>query len=221
MEINNTYNFDNNTTLFFYGTGGCARSNIPIAKVYLNLSNIYFVDDYKKENFVNNIKVLKFDELLEFKSKNNIKIIISIANNKLRRKLSKKIEENGFETSQLISKKCYLMDSIKIGKGSILSPFTTIGSNTTIGNFFHCNLYSYVEHDCLIGDYVTFAPGVRCNGNVIIHNDVFIGSGAIILPGSNEKKINIGRGAVIGAGSVVTKDIKPYSTVAGIPAKEI
>ena len=53
-------------------------------------------------------------------------------------------------------------------------------------------------------------------GNVVIENDVWIGNGATILSG-----LKIGNGACIGAMSVVTKDVSPYSIVAGNPAKHI
>jgi acetyltransferase-like isoleucine patch superfamily enzyme len=56
----------------------------------------------------------------------------------------------------------------------------------------------------------------KTKGNVIIGNDVWVGYGATILSGTN-----IGDGAVIGAQSVVTKNVSPYSIVAGNPAKEI
>jgi len=59
-----------------------------------------------------------------------------------------------------------------------------------------------------------FPPGTK--GDIIVGNDVWIGTNAIILSG-----VNIGDGAVIGACSVVTKDVEPYSIVAGNPAKEI
>ena len=51
---------------------------------------------------------------------------------------------------------------------------------------------------------------------LVIEDDCWIGCGAIILTG-----VKIGRGAIIGAGSVVTKDVKPYSIVLGNPAKKI
>jgi acetyltransferase-like isoleucine patch superfamily enzyme len=51
---------------------------------------------------------------------------------------------------------------------------------------------------------------------VRIEDDVWIGANAVILPG-----VNIGQGAVIGAGAIVTKDIEPYSIVVGNPAKPI
>lgn len=53
--------------------------------------------------------------------------------------------------------------------------------------------------------------------NLIIGNDVWIGANAIIL----KKKKKIGNGAVIGAGSIVTKDIPAYTIIAGNPAKEV
>lgn len=53
-------------------------------------------------------------------------------------------------------------------------------------------------------------------GNVVIENKAHIGIGAIIMPG-----VTIGEGAIIGAGSVVTKDIPPYTVAVGIPARVI
>lgn len=53
-------------------------------------------------------------------------------------------------------------------------------------------------------------------GDVIIGNRVWIGYRAIILPG-----VNIGEGAVVAAGSVVSRDVEPYSIVAGIPARYV
>jgi hypothetical protein len=94
-------------------------------------------------------------------------------------------------------------------------------SNISIGKSFHANIYSYVAHDCKIGDYVTFAPGAKCNGNVIIEDYAYIGTGAIIKPGSKNKPLVIGQGAVIGMGAVVTKSVSPGVTVFGNPAKPI
>jgi acetyltransferase-like isoleucine patch superfamily enzyme len=59
-------------------------------------------------------------------------------------------------------------------------------------------------------------PRRENDGNINIGNDVWIGARAIINPG-----INVGDGAIIGSGSVVTHDVEPYSIVAGTPAKII
>ena len=67
------------------------------------------------------------------------------------------------------------------------------------------------------GDHNPVDPYFRARfRSVTIHNHVFIGYGAIILG-----NVNIGEGAIVAAGSVVTKDVEPYAIVAGVPAKII
>jgi phosphonate metabolism protein (transferase hexapeptide repeat family) len=54
----------------------------------------------------------------------------------------------------------------------------------------------------------------RSSTRVVIGNDVWIGHGAVVMPG-----LAIGHGAVVGANAVVTKDVEPYAIVAGVPAR--
>ena len=53
-------------------------------------------------------------------------------------------------------------------------------------------------------------------GKIIIEKDAWIGTGAVVLPG-----VRIGEGAVVGANSVVRKDVPPYTVVGGVPAREL
>jgi hypothetical protein len=76
-----------------------------------------------------------------------------------------------------------------------------------------------VAHDCIIGDYVTFAPSVKCNGNVIIEDGAYIGTGAVIKQGTRENPIVIGQNAIVGMGAVVTKSVEAGTVVVGNPAK--
>ena len=91
---------------------------------------------------------------------------------------------DGIQLWSIIADNVVLMDQLELDEGSALSPFVTIGSNVRIGKCFQANLYSYVEHDCVIGDFVTFAPGVKCNGNIHIHAHAYIGAGAMIKQGT-------------------------------------
>ena len=60
------------------------------------------------------------------------------------------------------------------------------------------------------------APDYLKNSSCIIGNDVWIGANASVL-----RNVKIGDGAIVAAGAVVTKDVEPYTVVAGIPAKPI
>ena len=73
----------------------------------------------------------------------------------------------------------------------------------------------------MIGDLVTFAPGVKCNGNVTIEDHAYIGTGAIIKQGTPDRPIVIGEGAIVGMGAVVTKSVAAGSVVVGNPAKPL
>lgn len=211
-----------NNLYAIYGTGGCARSVMPLLKNKVknkdssNSRSICYIDDNKNSDLINDTKVISFKNLLELKSSyKKIFISIAIADPKIRIKLYKRIKENNFEFLNLKSSNALIMDDVSIGEGFIISPFVTLTSNIRIGKCFHANLYSYVEHDCQIGNFVTFAPGVKCNGNVVIEDNVFVGSGAIIKNGTDKNKIVIGSGSIIGAGSIILNNVKKNTTVVG------
>jgi sugar O-acyltransferase (sialic acid O-acetyltransferase NeuD family) len=146
-------------------------------------------------------------------------VAFAISDSHIRERLVNRCAEEGIQPWSVRDSSCVLMDDVSLGEGALLSPFVTITSNVKIGRYFHANLYSYVEHDCQIGDFVTFAPGVRCNGNVVVEDHAYIGAGAMIRQGSPGAPLTIGRGAVVGMGAVVTRDVAADSTVVGNPAK--
>lgn len=141
---------------------------------------------------------------------------ISVSNSKAREEIAKRFIEAGARPELIKSPQATFYSANKIGEGAIFCAGSIITSNVTIGRFFHCNLQSYVGHDCVIGDFVTFAPRVACNGNVVIEDHAYIGTGAVIRQG-----LRIGKGAVVGMGAVVTKDVPAGETWVGNPAGPI
>jgi acetyltransferase-like isoleucine patch superfamily enzyme len=126
-------------------------------------------------------------------------------------------------------------DNVYIGHNAILKGYyknvMRIGSNAWIGQ----NCFFHSGGGITIGEYVGIGPGVQIltlahvldddvetpiilreqeYKPVVIENNCDIGVGTIILPG-----VTIGTGSMIGAGSVVTRDVEPYSVVAGNPAR--
>jgi acetyltransferase-like isoleucine patch superfamily enzyme len=73
-----------------------------------------------------------------------------------------------------------------------------------------------VSHDCEIGDFGTLAPGTMLAGGVHVERCAEIGIGAVVRP-----RQTIGRGALVGAGSVVAADVAANSVCAGVPAARI
>lgn len=213
-------------TLFgVYGAGGCGRGVLPIARKWLSSvgicsSRLVFIDDKLSGNAINGHEVLAYDEFLRRPAEKR-QVAIAIADPRLRACLRGRCDKDGVITWTLCAQNTEVMDSVDLDGGAILSPFVTLTSNIKIGRDFHANLYSYIEHDCVIGDFVTFAPGVKCNGNVHIEDFVYVGSGAILRQGTTTSPLVIGQGAVIGMGAVVTKSVAPGSVMVGCPARPL
>ena len=148
-------------------------------------------------------------------------ICLAIANSIVRERLAAQCHNLAIPIIGVQAQNCVIMDNVQIGEGALLSPFVSLTSNIKIGRCFHANLYSYVEHDCVIGDFVTFAPGVKCNGNVHIHDHAYIGAGAMLRQGKPGQPLIIGRGAIVGMGAVVIKDVQEGETVIGNPARRL
>jgi len=212
------------TTLYaIYGASGCGRSLMPMARQQLareqNTSEIIFIDDALTEiGVVNGHRAMNYSAFLN-ESASTKYVQIAIANSHVREKIAQRLEADGIQLWSITADNVVLMDQIELAEGSALSPFVSIGSNVKIGKCFHANLYSYVEHDCVIGDFVTFAPGVKCNGNIHIHAHAYIGAGAMIKQGTPEQPLVIGAGAIVGMGAVVTKSVPAGVTVVGNPAR--
>ncbi len=203
-----------------YGAGGCGRGIAPLLKnKFNNKVKIYFIDDKIYNNYIDSYECINLKKFLNIKL--NKKILIAVADPKKRRLIYKKIKAYKLKFYNVFDNRAINFGNNQISDGYLISPFVTIGSNVKIGKQFHANLYSYVEHDCRLGDFVTFAPGAKCNGNVVIGDNVHLGSGSVIKNGTSKKPIIIGSNVVVGAGAVVTKNITKNSVVTGNPAKKL
>ena len=181
-------------------------------KGYFDINN----NDYEKYGY----KYPYLGSEKEYEFTNKVNFVIPIADNKIRKSLHLLFKSLGHRFPNVIHHSCFVSNQAKICESSILCPFVAITSNAIIGSNFQANIYSYIAHDCIIGDNVTFAPSVKCNGNVIIEDDVYIGTGVVIHQGKPNRPLKIGKGAVIAAGSVVTRSIPEGMTVFGNPAIE-
>ena len=120
---------------------------------------------------------------------------------------------------------CEIADGVKIGAFVEIGKNVVIGENTNISSFCFIPEGVIIQANCFIGPRVTFlndkyAPSYgkwrTLESPTVVEEGVSIGGGAIILPG-----LLLGKGCRVGAGSVVTKSIKPGVTVIGNPAMDI
>lgn len=121
---------------------------------------------------------------------------------------------------QVFSREKGFYGTLKIGEGSHIGDFTlvdvcadiTIGANVAIGP--RCTIYTH-DHDYTVNQDIPW-HGTPKTKPVVIMDGAWVGSNVTILPG-----VVIGRGSIIAAGSIVTRNVEPHTLVAGVPAKTI
>ena len=102
----------------------------------------------------------------------------------------------------------------QVGPGTIVY-LSRLQSEVKIGS--HCIISSLgVAHETTIGDFVFIGPNSYVSGRVNIESASFVGVGATILP-----DLQIGKNAVVGAGSLINKDVAPSTKVFGVPGRVI
>ena len=197
-----------------FGTGGFGRELISPALAMLGprASELVFVAD-NAEGAVLGIPVISPSELTD-----EDEVVVAVGSSALRKEIASRLTAR---PGTLISPTARIGAGVEIGPGAVFCDFTMVTASARIGAHFQCNIYSYVAHDCVIGDFVTFAPQVCCNGNVHIGDGAYIGTGAVLRQGTPDKPIVIGEEAVVGMGAVVTKDVPPGVTVVGNPARPL
>lgn len=213
-----------NTYFGLIGAGGHGREVMPMLRSMLqgkiaglNSQLLFVVENLEQETEINGYRAISLKAFFELEGAKRFNV--AIGDSKVRQRIAETCLAQKIEPFPLLANSVTLLDNNEIGEGCMISEQTIITSNVRIGRFFQANSQCNISHDCVIGDYVTFAPGVKCNGNVSIGDHVYIGAGALIKQGKHGKPLTIGAGAVVGMGAVVTKDVEPHTTVVGNPAR--
>ncbi len=204
-----------------YGASGFGKEVMPLVRQQfpeLEKQCFVFIDDGAGIEQLNGYLVHTFDQFIALESSAKV-VTIAIANSQIREKIAHNLQQANIQHLEVKAANALVLDEVEIAEGSMLCPFVCLTSNIKIGRFFHANIYSYVAHDCIIGDFVTFAPSVKCNGNVHIEDHAYIGTGAILRQGTADQPLVIGKGAVVGMGAVVTKSVPAGAVVVGNPAR--
>lgn len=125
-----------------------------------------------------------------------------------------RLEGAGLRPMTAVHRTAFVADGVPIGDGSQILVGTVVGTGSIVGRQCIVNTSASVDHECVLKDGVHIAPGAHLAGCVVVERCATVYTGASVLP-----RVRIGRHAVIGAGSVVLRDVPPGAVVVGNPGR--
>lgn len=147
----------------------------------------------------------------------DLSVVCAIGKPKVRKKIIDKIQNNkNLSFPNIIDSTAIVGKSVELGMGNIICANAVLTVDIKIDDFNIINLSSTIGHDVTLNSFNTLYPTVNVSGNVTSENYVEFGTGTQVIQG-----LRIAEGAIIGAGSVVVRDIERYTTSVGVPAKTI
>lgn len=203
-------------SLLIIGAGGHGEVVCDIAENVGQWKSICFLDDNPNVD-----KCLDYDVVGTINDLNKFSnmfddFVIAIGDNTKRMVIYEKVKQLGLNIPSLIHPSAIVSRHSVIGKGSVIMANAVVNANTVIGEACIINTGCVIEHDCSIGCYVHISPKACITGTVYIDDLNWIGANSTI-----KNNVHIGKSNIIGAGSVVLKDIANNMILAGNPATVI
>lgn len=208
--------------LIIIGSGGLGRETVWTAErinaVKPEWNILGFIDDKPsyKGKIIDGYRVL--GNSADVATYPDAYYVCAIGNAAIRKSAVEKILKIApVKFATLIDPACvYCKDRTTFGEGCIICAHTYITVDIKIGNYVYFGADGTVGHDARIEDFVTCYPGVNVSGAAHIGSCCEIGAGSQVIQG-----ITVGERTIIGAGSVVVRDLPSDCTAVGAPAKPI
>jgi UDP-N-acetylbacillosamine N-acetyltransferase len=140
----------------------------------------------------------------------------AIGDNRIREKLVVFFNQNALNQLTVIDPSAHVSRSAKLGKSTFVGKNAMVNALAEVGEGVVLNTASLVEHECKIESFVHVAPGAILCGNVWVGARCFLGAQSVVKQG-----LKISNDNVIGAGSVVLKDLMAPGIWGGNPIKKL
>lgn len=202
-------------SIVIFGSGRQVRPIVDIIRAQRKFRILGLIDRLGKASDLG-LEVIGSDDDLPRLKKDVFGGIVAVGDNPLREQIATRALSlvPGFRFISAVHPKAHISSDVTIGPGSAIMAGAIIGPGSSIGAHCIINTNASIDHDGVMEDFSSLAPGAVTGGNVHIG-----ARAAVCLNASVIHRIKIGQDAVIGAGSVVVRDVPPRVVVFGSPAR--
>ena len=207
--------------IILVGAGGHAKSVVDTLEKAKLFEIVGFVD---KEEIGKNIyrayKIIGHDEELEALYRSGVKhafvCVGYMGKSSVRAHLYCELKRIGYKLPVIIDDTAIIASDVQTDEGTYIGKGAVLNSAVHIGKMCIINTSAIVEHEAVVGDFSHISVGAVLCGQTEIADNVLVGANSTVI-----QNIQVGKESIIGAGSVVTKDIGSRAIAVGVPARVI
>ncbi|WOO42941.1 acetyltransferase [Rubellicoccus peritrichatus] len=206
--------------LIIIGAGGFGREVLAWARQCqecdVEWSPLGFIDDNLSalDGFDTKVKIL--GTVQDYEPGCDDVFICAIGTPSYKRVAVEKIVSRGGRFINVVHPTSVIGERVVLGLGIILCPHATLTSDIRVGDHSAFNLFTAIGHDAQVGSYCQLHSYSEATGGVVLEDEVLLGTHSTVL--QNKR---VGKGSIVGAGSVVLQNVAAGTTVAGTPAVPI
>ncbi|ASB50953.1 PglD-related sugar-binding protein [Alkalitalea saponilacus] len=209
-----------NKQIYILGVGHNTEVYIDLAESCgYSIGGLYHYNDERTGDKIHGFQILdSTDNLFKKATLEGMAFALSMGDNKIRAALANKIRSKGGLIPTIIHPTAVVSKYAEIAYGVVIHANAVIQAGVKIGNYTVVSYNASVTHTSTVSDSCYLAAYAHVGALTIIHANVLLGQAAITVSG---KVAYIGENSIIGAGSVVTKNVEANCVVAGNPARVI
>ena len=201
--------------LWVIGSGGHAKVVIDAARASgrFEIAGLLDDDERHRGTTVLGVLVLGAVDAETITTLGAEHAVIAIGANAVRARIAARL--NGLVSwASVVHPTASIAPDASVGPGSVVMAGAIVQPDCVIGAHVILNTAASVDHDGTLGDYCHVGPGSHLAGNVRVGEGALLGVGTSVIPGCV-----IGAWSTVGAGAVVVRDLPPWVTASGVPAR--